>query len=83
MSALLQLYKWQVGLFVALLVMVWPYFQEVYSWAVFQVIPKGIGMQNVVLNVAITIILVQLLIGIGFYIWKEQRPTRKTRTSNS
>lgn len=83
MSTLLQLYKWQVGLFVALLVMVWPYFQIVRDWMATNVIPKGMGMNDIVVNIIITVILIELLTFVGFYIWREQRPTRKTRTSNS
>lgn len=75
MKTLLDLYKWQVALAVALLYIVWPYVQTLANWMSSQPVAR-----ELVLDTVITFALLLALAYIAFTVWNDQRPQKTSRS---
>lgn len=78
MKTLLLIYKWQVALAVAVLYIVWPYFNTVVVF----LSSSNAAARSLVEACFITFALTALVLGIIYTVWSDQRPTnRRTKSA--
>lgn len=78
MKTLLAVYKWQVALAVAVLYIVWPYFNTVIVF----VSSSNAAAKSLVEACFITFALTAFVLGIAYTIWNDQRPnTRRGKSA--
>ena len=77
MKTLLVIYKWQIALAVAVLYIVWPYFNTVIVFLQ----SSNAAARGLVEACFITFALTAVVLGIAYTVWNDQRPTNRRSKS--